>query len=102
MADIGTHTTKAGYAGEDTPKAWFPSVSGRRLRRGQRARTGCIVLQTQQQCLCMLAAGVQGLSHHNQASNAAEWSKHVSPVFLCRLWACLPGGPTAMEQRPWT
>eukprot|EP00891_Asterochloris_glomerata_P009333 jgi/Astpho2/9333/fgenesh1_pm.00142_%23_5_t len=28
VADIGTHTTKAGYAGEDTPKAWFPSAVG--------------------------------------------------------------------------
>ena len=26
MVDIGSGTTKAGYAGEDTPKAFFPSV----------------------------------------------------------------------------
>jgi actin-related protein len=27
VMDIGTHTTKAGFSGEDTPKAIFPSVS---------------------------------------------------------------------------
>ena len=27
VIDLGSHTVKAGYAGEDTPKALFPSVS---------------------------------------------------------------------------
>lgn len=27
VVDLGTHTCKAGYAGEDAPKAVFPSVS---------------------------------------------------------------------------
>jgi actin-related protein len=27
VIDIGSSTVKAGYAGEDTPKAVFPSVS---------------------------------------------------------------------------
>ena len=27
VIDIGTHSTKAGYAGDDAPKAIFPSVS---------------------------------------------------------------------------
>ncbi len=27
MIDLGSSTVKAGYAGEDTPKALFPSVS---------------------------------------------------------------------------
>lgn len=27
VIDLGSHTCKAGYAGEDTPKAVFPSVS---------------------------------------------------------------------------
>ena len=26
VIDVGSGTTKAGYAGEDTPKAYFPSV----------------------------------------------------------------------------
>lgn len=26
VVEIGTHTTKAGYAGDDVPKAVFPSV----------------------------------------------------------------------------
>ena len=28
MVDLGSHTVKAGYAGEDTPKAVFPSAVG--------------------------------------------------------------------------
>lgn len=28
VLDIGTHSCKAGYAGDDAPKAIFPSVSG--------------------------------------------------------------------------
>ena len=28
VVDIGSGSTKAGYAGEDTPKAYFPSVMG--------------------------------------------------------------------------
>ncbi len=27
VVDVGSHTVKAGFAGEDTPKALFPSVS---------------------------------------------------------------------------
>lgn len=27
VLDLGSHTCKAGYAGEDAPKAVFPSVS---------------------------------------------------------------------------
>ena len=27
VIDLGSHTVKAGYAGEDTPKALFPSVT---------------------------------------------------------------------------
>lgn len=27
VVDLGSHTCKAGYAGEDAPKAVFPSVS---------------------------------------------------------------------------
>ena len=27
VIDLGSHTCKAGYAGEDAPKAVFPSVS---------------------------------------------------------------------------
>ena len=27
VIDLGSHTVKAGYAGEDTPKALFPSVN---------------------------------------------------------------------------
>ena len=26
VVDVGSHTVKAGFAGEDTPKALFPSV----------------------------------------------------------------------------
>lgn len=29
MVDVGSHTCKAGYAGEDAPKAVFPSVRTR-------------------------------------------------------------------------
>ena len=28
MADFGSHSVKVGYAGEDTPKAVFPSLFG--------------------------------------------------------------------------
>jgi len=28
VIDLGSHTCKAGYAGDDVPKAVFPSVSG--------------------------------------------------------------------------
>lgn len=27
VVDVGSHTVKAGFAGEDTPKALFPTVS---------------------------------------------------------------------------
>ena len=27
VVDVGSHTVKAGFAGEDTPKALFPAVS---------------------------------------------------------------------------
>lgn len=30
VIDLGSHTCKAGYAGEDAPKAVFPSVSASR------------------------------------------------------------------------
>lgn len=32
VIDLGSHTCKAGYAGEDAPKAVFPSVSAANLR----------------------------------------------------------------------
>lgn len=37
MFDIGTHSTKAGYAGEDTPKGVYPSVVGARPLEQQAA-----------------------------------------------------------------
>lgn len=40
VLDVGTHSTKAGYAGEDTPKFVFPTVRPARLwhRRAAGAR----------------------------------------------------------------
>jgi actin-related protein len=49
VLDLGTWQTKAGYAGDDTPKAVFPSVSSSSSKQQQQQAAAAAKQQQQQQ-----------------------------------------------------
>ena len=40
VIDLGTHSVKAGYAGQDTPQHVFPSAVGERAKGGDDGHDG--------------------------------------------------------------
>jgi actin-related protein len=77
VLEVGTYQTKAGYAGEDTPKFVFPSVR-------MSSPKPCCTLCAAWQCTCTNLACSCGVQHH--------WHGH-----LLQSVGAVGGGPDGME-----
>ena len=82
VIDLGSHTVKAGYAGEDTPKALFPSV------RTSQSPQHCAILNA---CCCAFAA-VQAAKRGWQTGHlqSAGGGLRTAAVSQCQ-WGCRGG-----------
>lgn len=61
VIDIGSSTVKAGYAGEDTPKALFPSVST--ILSDETRLKAIVVCSTPTSCRLPTRLSISGVLH---------------------------------------